>query len=235
MKETETLLTPDALYPCKYCRDEYSWPADDLYWSEKSKAWVCSNCWDDEHDGENRGIRLDEHMKGRAERELTSANTARIEAEAKIAEMRKAIEAVTDEDTAAEIICADWKTMSYQKGDRVHKQLLQALSAVPTKADGAGAAPPQGESGEEYYCKRDDFVRYIEDEVNPAREDAGLTPLDMKTAEECFRILNDFARKWGCKPTTEAASKDKAICSECLGTKEDVSGAPCSNPKCHLS
>jgi hypothetical protein len=61
-------------------------------------------------------------------------------------------------------------------------------------------APPFGESGEEYYCKRDDFVRYIEDQVNPAREAAGLQPLCWRTAEECYRILNDFARKWGCNP-----------------------------------
>lgn len=55
--------------------------------------------------------------------------------------------------------------------------------------------PPLGESGEEYYCKREEFTRYIQDKVNPARERAGLKPLDLKTAEECYRILNDFARK----------------------------------------
>lgn len=60
--------------------------------------------------------------------------------------------------------------------------------------------PPLGDSGEEYYCKRDDFIRYIEDEVNPAREKCKLRPLDLKTAEECYRILNDFARQWGCDP-----------------------------------
>lgn len=64
-------------------------------------------------------------------------------------------------------------------------------------------SPPLGESGEAYYCKRDDFTRYIESEVNPARIKAGLQPLDMKSAEECYRILNDFARKWGCKPIAD--------------------------------
>jgi len=53
--------------------------------------------------------------------------------------------------------------------------------------------PPLGESGEEYYCKCDDFMRYIENEVNPARVACGLPPLDVITADVCFRILNDFA------------------------------------------
>jgi hypothetical protein len=64
----------------------------------------------------------------------------------------------------------------------------------------AACSPPLGEGGEAYYCKRDDFTRYINREVNPARIEAGLQPLDMKSAEKCYRILNDFARKWGCKP-----------------------------------
>ena len=38
---------PQALYPCEYCADEYSWPADDLYWSEIDQAWVCDACWSD--------------------------------------------------------------------------------------------------------------------------------------------------------------------------------------------
>ena len=59
----------------------------------------------------------------------------------------------------------------------------------------AACSPPGGESGEEYYCSRDAFVCYIEDEVNPARKRAGLERLDMKTAEVCYRILNDFARQ----------------------------------------
>jgi hypothetical protein len=57
--------------------------------------------------------------------------------------------------------------------------------------------PPIGESGENYYCKRDDFTRYISFEVNPAREKAGLKPLCERTAEECYRILNEFARERG--------------------------------------
>ena len=61
-------------------------------------------------------------------------------------------------------------------------------------------APPLGESDEAYYCKRDDFMRYIAEQVNPARWGSGLRPLDQTTTEECYRILNDFARKWGCKP-----------------------------------
>ena len=54
---------------------------------------------------------------------------------------------------------------------------------------------PCGESGEIYYCKKEEFVRYISDEVNPAREKSGLQPLDLKSAEEAYRILNDFYKK----------------------------------------
>jgi hypothetical protein len=55
--------------------------------------------------------------------------------------------------------------------------------------------PPNGEQGEAYYCSRDEFTRYIMEKVNPARAEAGLQELDLKTAEECYRILNDFALK----------------------------------------
>ena len=64
-------------------------------------------------------------------------------------------------------------------------------------------APPLGESGEEYYCKRDDFVRYIEDEVNPAREKFNLKPIDQRSALECYRILNDFAKHIHPEPTSQ--------------------------------
>ena len=53
---------------------------------------------------------------------------------------------------------------------------------------------PLGEYEEDYYIKRDDFLRYIVDNVNPARLAAGLRELDETTVNECFRILNDFAR-----------------------------------------
>lgn len=53
--------------------------------------------------------------------------------------------------------------------------------------------PPLSESGEEYYYKRDDFMRYIEYKINPTRVACGLPPLDVITAGVCFRILNDFA------------------------------------------
>lgn len=45
---------------------------------------------------------------------------------------------------------------------------------------------------EAYYTMRDEFVRYVENEVNPARCNAGLTELRIKESEECFRILYEF-------------------------------------------
>jgi hypothetical protein len=58
---------PEPLYGCYRCACEYSWPADDLFWSEKTDSWVCDNCWDE----------VDEHWSSRdtvlAERGITLA------------------------------------------------------------------------------------------------------------------------------------------------------------------
>jgi hypothetical protein len=37
---------------CRRCRDEYTWPLDDLHWSANQKAWICCECWERETDGE---------------------------------------------------------------------------------------------------------------------------------------------------------------------------------------
>jgi len=55
------LPLPKALYSCKYCADEYSWPPDDLRWFQKVEGWVCENCWDEGDHGEP-GIRLDKEI-----------------------------------------------------------------------------------------------------------------------------------------------------------------------------
>ena len=56
------LPLPKPLFPCEYCAAEYSWPADDLFWSAASKAWICIECWNDDSHGE-RGIRLDREIQ----------------------------------------------------------------------------------------------------------------------------------------------------------------------------
>ena len=43
---------PTALYPCMFegCRDEYSWPADELQWAifgDGEAGWLCQRCVDD--------------------------------------------------------------------------------------------------------------------------------------------------------------------------------------------
>lgn len=43
---------PKALYSCNTCREDYSWPPDYLFWSEKAKGWFCLECWDAEAHGE---------------------------------------------------------------------------------------------------------------------------------------------------------------------------------------
>jgi hypothetical protein len=55
--EPAPLPIPEALYSCKHCREDYSWPAADLFWSDREKAWVCTECWDHEGHGQ-RGTTL---------------------------------------------------------------------------------------------------------------------------------------------------------------------------------
>jgi len=62
---------PHPLYPCHFCSEEYSYFADELFWSEKYKAWVCTNCWDaqDKHWDHDvcceYGISLEEELGNR--------------------------------------------------------------------------------------------------------------------------------------------------------------------------
>ncbi len=64
---------PRALYGCHFCGDEYSHPADELFWSESFQSWVCDSCWDDrdEHweigNGASRKhrISLEEELRNR--------------------------------------------------------------------------------------------------------------------------------------------------------------------------
>jgi hypothetical protein len=60
------LPLPKALYSCKYCAEEYSWPADDLNWSSVVSGWVCNNCWCGDDHGDP-GIRLDRELALRME------------------------------------------------------------------------------------------------------------------------------------------------------------------------
>lgn len=43
---TTDIPIPTALYLCAMCRDDYSWPAEDLVWVEKDQRWVCNECYD---------------------------------------------------------------------------------------------------------------------------------------------------------------------------------------------
>ena len=62
----ESLPIPKALYSCVHCREDYSWPAEDLRWSTKTKAWVCDLCWDTEAHGKP-GPRLSDVLAERKE------------------------------------------------------------------------------------------------------------------------------------------------------------------------
>ena len=59
---------PEPVYPCKYCADEYSWPATDLFWSNQDQDWICDDCWDDRDfmtasSGEEKGVCLADEIK----------------------------------------------------------------------------------------------------------------------------------------------------------------------------
>ena len=49
---------------------------------------------------------------------------------------------------------------------------------------------------EEFYVRQGEFIRYIEDEVNPARAKHGLSQIREDEARECFRIMDKFFVEW---------------------------------------
>jgi hypothetical protein len=42
---------PPPLFSCNLCREDYSWPPADLFWSVPVKAWICVECWEPEAHG----------------------------------------------------------------------------------------------------------------------------------------------------------------------------------------
>ena len=59
---------PEPLYCCtnNECCAEVTWPAEDLWWSDKLYGWFCDSCWceDDEIEAD-KGISLAEELKQR--------------------------------------------------------------------------------------------------------------------------------------------------------------------------
>jgi len=49
---------------------------------------------------------------------------------------------------------------------------------------------------QEYYNLMDQFVNYINTEVNPRRKKSGLREIGDSEARACFRILHDFEERW---------------------------------------
>ena len=62
---------PTALYSCRLCHEEYSWPATDLWWSEIYQGWECDECWNsrDENHDEPMGICLATEIEAQERRE----------------------------------------------------------------------------------------------------------------------------------------------------------------------
>lgn len=46
-------------------------------------------------------------------------------------------------------------------------------------------------TAEEYYMARDCFIEYVREHVNPAREKCSLRPIDLLSARETFRLLDE--------------------------------------------
>ena len=48
------------------CCAEVTWPAEDLWWSDKLEGWFCDNCWCEDGEIEaDKGISLAEELKQR--------------------------------------------------------------------------------------------------------------------------------------------------------------------------
>jgi len=45
---------------------------------------------------------------------------------------------------------------------------------------------------EDYYAKQEQFVRYVDHKVNPARKESYLEPIREYEARECYRILHQI-------------------------------------------
>ena len=60
----DNLPIPEALYPCKNCHEDYSWPSCDLNWCEEEQGWFCECCWEREWDCEV-GISLEDEIERR--------------------------------------------------------------------------------------------------------------------------------------------------------------------------
>lgn len=62
LEDSTNLPIPEALYPCASCKEDYSYPATDLFWNDRMRDWVCSNCWDYDVN-EKRGVSMEDEIK----------------------------------------------------------------------------------------------------------------------------------------------------------------------------
>jgi len=59
---------PSPSYPCAHCSEDYSWSAEELYWSDRRDNWVCEMCWSQPYDDgdheteEEKGVRLSTYL-----------------------------------------------------------------------------------------------------------------------------------------------------------------------------
>lgn len=72
---------PEPLYPCAHeaCAEERTWPADDLFWSEKVEGWVCDicRCDDPTHEDEQTGSSLSDEIQAQQEQQTAKLQRLR--------------------------------------------------------------------------------------------------------------------------------------------------------------
>jgi hypothetical protein len=80
--------------------------------------------------------------------------------------------------------------------DHTNGTYLPPVNELPPPPPRVHSSACSTDTTEEYYIKRDEFMRHIAFEVNPARLASGLSEIREHEARECYRIITDFQRKW---------------------------------------
>jgi hypothetical protein len=92
--ETKSPL-PEPLYSCVICYEEYSWPAENLFWNNKKNGWMCENCFSCVD--ETKGICLKDEINNRESR-CAYANGKLSEALQKLGELREILIGQTEKE-----------------------------------------------------------------------------------------------------------------------------------------
>jgi len=113
--------TPEPLYPCNCCREEYTWPADCLFWCANIGDWHCWENWDADEHGE-RGICLADHLTNALNE--TRAKLAEVESRVDWLEGQREI-ALKERDNAIEV-----QADLIDERDSIRRELITEISKL---------------------------------------------------------------------------------------------------------